>query len=424
MNSFTILFLSALTLNLGLRLWLAGRQIRHVRACRDRVPQAFRQRIPLEMHQLAADYTVARTRFGLTALLVNTLLLLVWTLGGGLHAVDQIWQSMELPTIITGVAVILSVLLLGTLLELPLALYQTFALEQRFGFNKTTLAIFFGDMLKEGLLTLLIAPPLLFIILWLMPAFGEAAAPSPVGSLWWLDVWLLWLGFSLLMLWVYPALIAPLFNHFTPLEDESLQHRIMGLLHRAGFTAKGIFVMDGSRRSTHGNAYFSGLGSNKRIVFFDTLINRLEADETEAVLAHELGHFKHRHIHKHLAITALTSLLGAALLAWLMGRADFYSGLGVPHAASYMALLLLLLISPIFGFFIRPVILWFTRRHEFEADDYAAQQVDADHLISALVKLYQENAATLTPDPCYSAFYDSHPPATIRIAHLAARIRN
>ena len=423
MNNFTLIFLSALLLSLGLKLWLAGRQIRHVRACRDQVPRAFRQRITLEMHQLAADYTIARTRFGLAALLLNTLLLLGWTLGGGLNIVDQFWQSVDLPAISTGIAVILSVLLLASLLELPLSLYQTFILEQRFGFNKTTPAVFISDLIREGLLTLLIAPPLLLLILWLMPSSGQGAAPSPVGSLWWLDVWLVWLGFSLLMLWAYPAVIAPLFNRFSPLADEALQQRIMKLLQRTGFTADGIFVMDGSRRSAHGNAYFSGLGSHKRIVFFDTLINRLNADEIEAVLAHELGHFKHRHIHKHLAATALGSLLGAGLLAWLITQPGFFSGLGVVQASPHLALLLLLLISPVFSFFVRPLIMGYARRHEFEADDYAAEQSDAAHLISALVKLYQDNAATLTPDPCYSLIYDSHPPATIRIAHLATRTR-
>jgi len=424
MNNFTLIFLSALVLGLGLKLWLAGRQIHHVRACRNQVPQAFRQRITLEMHQLAADYTIARTRFGLIALLFNSLLMLGWTLGGGLNAVDQFWQSEELPAITTGIAVILSVLLLASLLELPLSLYQTFVLEQRFGFNKTTPAVFIGDLIREGLLTLLIVPPLLLLILWLMPSPGLEATPSPAGSLWWLDVWLVWLGFSLLMLWAYPAVIAPLFNRFTPLADKALQHRIMKLLQHAGFTASGIFVMDGSRRSAHGNAYFSGLGSHKRIVFFDTLLNRLEPAEIEAVLAHELGHYKHRHIHKHLAATALGSLLGAALLAWLIAQPGFFSGLGVAQVSAHLALLLLLLISPVFSFFIRPLIMWFSRRHEFEADDYAAEQSHASHLISALVKLYQDNAATLTPDPCYSAVYDSHPPATIRIAHLATRIRD
>jgi STE24 endopeptidase len=296
---------------------------------------------------------------------------------------------------------------------LPFSLYHTFVIEERFGFNKTTPVTFIGDLAKQGLLMLLLGVPLTWAALWLMQGSGE---------LWWLYLWLLWAGFSLLMFWAYPAVIAPLFNKFTPLDNEQLQQRIQALLDRCGFKSKGIFVMDGSRRSGHGNAYFTGMGRNKRIVFFDTLLETLEADEIEAVLAHELGHFKRRHVQKRIVIMMLMSLGGLALLGWLIQQTWFYQGLGVTQPSNHLALLLFLMVTPVFTLFLQPLASWFSRRHEFEADDYAASQSSAGYLIRALVKLYKENANTLTPDPLYSAFYDSHPPAPVRVAHLSTRM--
>jgi STE24 endopeptidase len=301
-----------------------------------------------------------------------------------------------------------------SLLDLPFSLYHTFVVEERFGFNKTTAAVFVSDMVKQGLLMLVLGLPLAWTALWLMQGSGE---------LWWLYLWLLWTGFSLLMLWAYPTVIAPLFNKFTLLEDQQLQQRIQELLDRCGFKSKGIYVMDGSRRSGHGNAYFTGMGRNKRIVFFDTLLETLEPDEIEAVLAHELGHFKRRHVQKRIAVMVLGSLAGLALLGWLSQQSWFYQGLGVTRPSDYLALLLFLIAVPVFTLFLQPLASWFSRRHEFEADDYAAKQADAAGLIRALVKLYRENASTLTPDPLYSAFHDSHPPAPVRVAHLSTKLR-
>ncbi|MGB5536125.1 MAG: M48 family metallopeptidase, partial [Thiogranum sp.] len=285
-------------------------------------------------------------------------------------------------------------------------------IEERFGFNKTTLTTFIGDMAKQTLLMLILGVPLAWAALWLMQESGQ---------LWWLYLWLLWAGFSLLMLWAYPAVIAPLFNKFTLLDDENLQQRIQSLLDRCGFKSQGIYVMDGSRRSGHGNAYFTGMGQNKRIVFFDTLLKTLEADEIEAVLAHELGHFKRKHVQKRIMTMMLMSLAGLALLGWLIEQSWFYQGLGVQQPSNHLALLLFLMVSPVFTIFLQPLFSWFSRRHEFEADDYAATQASATDLIRALVKMYKENASTLTPDPLYSAFYDSHPPAPVRVAHLSTK---
>ena len=414
MNLITEIFLVALALSLLLQLWLDRRQIRHVLAHRDAVPEAFRDHIPLEAHQKAADYTVARTRLGMAELVYGTLLLLGWTLGGGLEWLDQAWRSLGWSPIATGVGVILSVLVISSLLDLPFAVYRTFRLEERFGFNRTTPATFVSDLFKQFLLTLLIGAPLVWLVLWLM----ETAGPN-----WWLYVWGVWMGFSLLMLWAWPAFIAPLFNKFEPLDDEALRQRIVNLLARCGFRSNGVFVMDGSRRSSHGNAYFSGLGTNKRIVFFDTLLKSLTPEEVEAVLAHELGHFRHHHIRKRIVLLAGLSLLGLWILAQLMQMPEFYTGLGVSTPSTYMGLILFMMISPVFSTFLSPVMAWFSRRHEFEADDFAARQADPRTLIRALVKLYEENASTLTPDPLYSAFHDSHPPAPVRIAHLSRKLK-
>ncbi len=413
MNWITLIFLLALVLSLGIQFWLDRRQLVHVQRHRNVVPDAFKARIPLAAHQKAADYTVTRLRLGMMELVLGAVLLLLWTLGGGLQLVDSLWRDVTLSPLITGIAVIFSVLIISSLLDLPFAIYRTFVIEQRFGFNRATPGIFISDQIKHLLVMLILGIPLASLVLWLM----QDASP-----LWWLYVWIVWMGFSLLMLWAWPAFIAPIFNKFVPLEDQALKQRIEDLLGRCGFQSNGVFVMDGSRRSSHGNAYFSGLGTNKRIVFFDTLLKSLNPDEVEAVLAHELGHFKRRHIQKRIISMAVLSLAGLAILAWLMKLPEFYSGLGVAEASTYMALILFMMVSPIFSLYLQPLMAHFSRKHEFEADDYAAQQSDAAILIQALVKLYEENASTLTPDPIYSAFHDSHPPAPVRVAHLSRKL--
>jgi STE24 endopeptidase len=413
MNTFSWVFVAALGASVALRLWLAGRQISSVAAHRERVPDAFANAIQLDAHRKAADYTLVKARQGRLELLYDSLLLLGWTLGGGLQWLDSLWLSAGWSPINTGVAVILSAFIIMALLELPFSLYHTFVIEERFGFNKTTPATFIGDLARQALLMLLLGVPLAWAALWLMQSSGR---------LWWLYLGLLWAGFSLLMLWAYPTVIAPLFNKFTPLDNEQLRRQIQTLLDRCGFKSKGIYIMDGSRRSGHGNAYFTGLGRNKRIVFFDTLLETLEANEIEAVLAHELGHFKRKHVQKRIVIMMLMSLAGLALLGWLIQQTWFYQGLGVTQPSHHLALLLFLMVTPVFTLFLQPLASWFSRRHEFEADDYAATQSSAGDLIRALVKLYKENASTLTPDPLYSAFYDSHPPAPVRVAHLSTRI--
>lgn len=413
MNTVTLVFVIALALSVALQWWLGQRQARYVSRHRGNVPEAFQEHISLSDHQKAADYTLAKLRFGKTELLIGTALLLLWTLGGGLNWLDQWWRGVELSPILTGLAVIFSFMLISSLLDIPLSLYRTFRLEERFGFNRMTGKLFVADFMKNILLAVLIGGPLLWLVLWLMQ---DAAA------LWWLYVWAIWMGFSLLMMWAYPTFIAPLFNKFSPLDDQALRERIEKLLARCGFRSNGIFVMDGSRRSSHGNAYFTGLGDNKRIVFFDTLLKSLSPDEVEAVLAHELGHFRRRHIPKRIAVMAVLSFAGLALLGWLLDYAPFYHGLGVEQPSTYIALLLFMLVMPVFTVYLQPLMAAFSRKHEFEADDFAAQQSDAGTLIQALVKLYQENASTLTPDPVYSAFHDSHPPAPVRIAHLSSKM--
>lgn len=414
MNSFSLVFLALLCISLTTQLWLAHRHERHVARHRAAVPAAFADKIPLGAHQKAADYTQAKVRFGRIDGLIGAALLVAWTLGGGLDLLDQAWRSFGLSPLVTGTAFILSMFLLMGLLELPASLYQTFVLEARFGFNKTTPATFVVDLAKQALLVFALGAPLAAAVLWLM---------QQAGTLWWLYVWLLWVGFGLLMIWAYPALIAPLFNKFRPLEEGQVQARINALLKRTGFTSRGIFVMDGSRRTAHGNAYFTGLGRNKRIVFFDNLLKTLVVDEIEAVLAHELGHYKRRHVVKRMLLGFAMSLAGLALLGWLSGQQWFYQGLGVQQPSTHAALMLFLMVAPVFTFFVQPLMAWGSRRHEYEADDFAAEQADAKAMVSALVKLYEENASTLTPDPLYSAFYDSHPPAALRIAHLQAAIR-
>lgn len=413
MNTFSYIFLFVIISGFTLQCLLTRRHIRHVSNHRGKVPSAFADKISLQDHQKAADYTLAKANTGLVELCFATLVLLIWTLGGGLQWLDSLWRNLVLSEILTGVGFIFSFILIGAILDMPFSIYRTFKLEQAFGFNKTTVLTFIVDMIKGAVVMSLIGLPLLALVLWIMQNAGER---------WWLYVWLTWFGFSLLMMWAYPAFIAPLFNKFRALEEGELKQRIENLLVRNGFTSSGIFVMDGSSRSTHGNAYFTGLGANKRIVFFDTLIEELSADEIEAVLAHELGHFKCNHIRKRIAMMAAIFFAGFALLGWLIDLPWFYQGLGVAEASTYMALILFVLVSPTFTLFLQPVFSQMSRKHEFEADDFAAAQARPADLIQALVKLYKENANTLTPDPLYSAFHDSHPPAPIRIAHLAAKM--
>ena len=409
MTAFTYIFLAALALSVLLQVWLATRNIRHVGEHRDQVPPPFNEKISLQAHQRAADYTVARSRLGRLDTVYEALILLAWTLGGGLQWLDGLWRGLDLGPIATGVGFMVSVLLIASVLELPFSIYRTFVIEQRFGFNRITPGLYVADAIKSAALMIIIGAPLMALALWLM---------SITGPRWWLYVWGLWLGFTLLMMWAYPTWIAPLFNRFEPLTDTALRERVEKLLQRCGFKSSGVFVMDGSKRSAHGNAFFGGVGSNKRIVFFDTLIKQLDGEEIEAVLAHELGHFRLHHIRKRIVGLAVASLLGLALLAWLMVQPWFYTSLGLTTPSNYMALMLFMLLAPVFSFLLTPLLSWLSRRHEFQADAFAAQQSNAGTLARALVKLYRENASTLTPDPLYSQFFDSHPPAPIRVRHL------
>ncbi|MBI4984488.1 MAG: M48 family metallopeptidase [Rhodocyclales bacterium] len=386
--------------------------MRHVAAHRAAVPAEFAAGIPLADHQKAADYSIAKTRLFLVELLADVLLTLALTLGGMLHWLDASLAAMlDGRGYAHGLALFAGFGLIGFGVGLPFALYRTFVLEARFGFNKMTPWLVVTDTLKQGLLAVVIGAPLLLAVLWLMAAMGDA---------WWFYVWLFWLGFNLLMLLLYPTLIAPLFNKFAPLEDAVLKARIEALLARCGFQASGLFVMDGSRRSAHGNAYFTGFGKARRIVFFDTLLDKLSHGEVEAVLAHELGHFKRHHVWKRVALLAGVSLALLWLIGQLIAEPGFYLGLGVATPSTAMALILFSIVLPLFSFPLAPLSSYLSRRHEFEADAYAAQQSSANELVAALVKLYRDNAATLTPDPLHSLFYDSHPPASVRTARLRA----
>lgn len=405
----TQIFLLLLLSNRLGELYLMGRQRAAVQRHRPAVPPPFAATISLADHQKAADYTVAKLQLARFALVIDGLLLLGWTVGGGLAWLDGVVALLGWSPLWHGVALILTFSLINALLGLPLTLYQTFVVEQRFGFNCTTPQTFVGDLLKGLLLSLLLGGPLLLLLLWLMEVSGP---------LWWLYGWGAWFGFSLLMMVIYPIWIAPLFNRFVPLDHPELVARIEQLLTRCQFHSNGLFVMDGSRRSRHGNAYFSGLGRQKRIVFFDTLLQSLTPAQIEAVLAHELGHFRLHHIPKRLVGVALLSLGSLALLGWVATEPLFYQALGVPQPSHYMALLLFMLVLPLVSFWIQPLLALSSRRHEFEADAYAAAQSSAVDLVAALVVLYRDNATTLTPDPLYSAVHDSHPPAPIRIARL------
>jgi STE24 endopeptidase len=412
MQTFTIVFLITLLFSTFTQVWLASRHSRFVRAHRDSVPKDFADQIDLAEHQKAADYTCTKTRLNYPSIFLHAIILLIFTLGGGLNSLSSFWSAWLSDPLMHGIALIISTIFLMSIVEIPLSYYRTFVVEQQFGFNKMTRRMFISDLVKQALLSLLLGIPLLFCILWLM---------EKMGTNWWLYAWFAWITFNLLVLAIYPTWIAPIFNKFTPLEDASLKTRIEQLLKKCGFKSSGLFVMDGSRRSSHGNAYFTGFGKTKRIVFFDTLLSRLNTAEIEAVLAHELGHFKRRHVAKRIIWSFIMSLLFLWMLGYLMQQSWFYEGLGVSVASipsTAKALLLFFLVMPVFTFLLQPLSSLYSRKHEFEADEYAAHNASATDLTRALVKLYRDNAATLTPDPLHSAFYDSHPPAAIRIAKL------
>ncbi len=413
MNTFTYIFLIALVISYSVQFWLSHRQANYVLKHRAQVPEAFKESITLEAHQKAADYTIEKGRLSDIDSVVGIVFLLILTLGGGLNFIFDFWSSFEFSAITTGILSLGSVFMVMSLFELPTSLYQTFVIEEKYGFNKSTIQQFITDQLMQLALVVVIGLPLLALILWVMEA---------IGSSWWVWTWAILIGFSLLMSWLYPTLIAPLFNKFTPLEDGTLKTKINQLLERCGFSSNGIFIMDGSKRSGHGNAYFTGMGKNKRIVFFDTLAESLDDEEMEAVLAHELGHFKNKHVIKMLIASSIMSLISLGILGWLINEPWFFSGLGVNTPSNAAALLLFILVSPVFTTFMTPISAYFQRKFEFEADDFAAEYAQASKLISGLVKLYKENASTLTPDPLFSAFHYSHPPAAIRIAHLEPKL--
>jgi STE24 endopeptidase len=418
-TAFSVLFVAFLLLTLILQFWLGSRHIRHILRNRALVPAEFAEKISLPAHQKAADYTIAKTKLGMLAVLINTVTLIGFTLFGGLQ-----WLSVTLfhlcgPGMLYQLSLMASFVLISSLIDFPLDYYKQFVLEQKFGFNKMSKSLFFGDMLKSSLLGALIGLPLIWVMLTLM---------DTSGALWWLYAWVVWSGFQITMMVVFPTWIAPLFNKFTPLDDDSLRARIEGLMQRVGFASKGLFVMDGSKRSAHGNAYFSGFGASKRIVFFDTLLSRLAPEEIEAVLAHELGHFKLKHIVKRISVMFLISLGFLALLGFLKEQIWFFTGLGVNPmllaSDDAMALILFMLSLPVFTFILSPLMSISSRKHEFEADAFAAKHTNPENLIAALVKLYEDNASTLTPDPLHSAFYDSHPPASVRIRKLQSNLQH
>jgi STE24 endopeptidase len=410
MHAFTVVFLAALALATATRVWLALRHVRHVTANRHAVPPGFAESVALPAHQKAADYTVAKTRLGIVDAAVSAAVLLAFTLGGGLEALFDVWaRAFDPGGYAHSIALILGVAAITAAIDLPLSVYRTFVIEARFGFNRVTPWLFAADLAKGVALGLAIGVPLVLVVLWLV---------DRMGSRWWLYVWLTWIAFNLAMVVAYPTLIAPLFNRFTPLADAALEERIERLLARCGFRSKGLFVMDGSKRSSHGNAYFTGFGAAKRIVFFDTLLSRLGPGEVEAVLAHELGHFKRHHVWKRIAWLCVASLAFLAGLGYLIDQPWFYAALGVERRSTALALVLFVMVVPVFTFILHPIGSLYSRRHEYEADAYAARHAEAEALIRALVTLYRDNAATLTPDPVHSAFYDSHPPAALRIARL------
>ena len=410
MNGFTWIFIGVLAAACATRLWLAARQIRHVRMHRGAVPGMFAEAIPLASHQKAADYTVAKARLGIIDVALDAVILLVLTLGGVLQWLSMLWErAFEPQSLWHGTALILTVLFVKAVLGLPLDLYRIFVIEERFGFNRITLKLYIIDGIKHMIVGAVLGIPLLLVILWLMQA---------AGSLWWLYAWIVLVAYSLFLQMIYPAVVMPLFNKFSPLSDPVLAAKVEDLLRRTGFRSRGLFIMDGSKRSSHGNAFFTGFGAAKRIVLFDTLVSRLQPTEVEAVLAHELGHYKLHHVIKGMALSWGFSFALLLVLGVLTNQPWFYQGLGMTTATPAIALLLFMLVLGEFTFFLQPLLSLFSRKNEYEADRYAAANADAAELVRALVKLYHDNSATLTPDPLHSAYYDSHPPAAMRIARL------
>jgi STE24 endopeptidase len=415
-STFTAIFLVAVALTLAVDLWLLVRQIASVRRHRDAVPAAFAGRVGAEAHRKAADYTVAHTRLAIVSTIVGTLVLVALTRGRGIAFLTGVTGIVDAPPLVQDLVLIVAVVLVTGIVSLPFSLYRTFVIEQRFGFNRTTFRTWLADLGKGILVGALLGLPIAAVIIALM---------RWAGDLWWAWAWAAWMAFQLCVLALYPTLIAPLFNKFTPMPEGAARARIEALLARCGFASKGLYTMDGSKRSAHGNAYFTGFGRAKRIVMFDTLLDRLSPDETEAVLAHELGHFKLKHVAKRIAWSALMSLALFALLAWVMKQDWFYQGLYVPPSQDRpgVALVLFFLVLPVFTFLLAPLASWYSRRHEYQADAFAAQHASAAAMVSALVRLYEDNASTLTPDPLHSAFHDSHPPAALRVAHLEGLAR-
>jgi STE24 endopeptidase len=415
MHTFTIIFLIALAFSYAIQFWLSIRQKSFVLNHRATVPEAFKATVALDAHQKAADYTVEKGKLGDIDSVIGIIFLLLLTLGGGISMAFNYWSTFDLSPMLADLAAVATIFLVMTLFEIPTSLYSTFVIEEKFGFNKSNLAQFFKDQGISLALVMIIGMPILALLIWVMDS---------IGSLWWLYAWAILMSISLLMSWLFPTIIAPLFNKFTPMEDGTLKDRIQNLLQRCGFSSNGIYIMDGSKRSGHGNAYFTGIGNNKRIVFYDTLIDSLDDEELEAVLAHELGHFKCKHVTKMLIASSITTLCSFAVLGWLITQDWFFSGLGVDTHSNAAALLLFMLVSPVFTIFMQPISAYFQRKFEFEADDFASQNAKPSKMISGLVKLYEENASTLTPDPLYSAFHYSHPPAAIRIAHLETKMHS
>ena len=401
-------FITVLTLSTAIHLWLAKRHIQFVSHHKNKVPDAFKKNISIKDHQKAANYTIAKSELGRKDTLIQACMLALLTLGGLISMISNFFDWITSP-LLKDVAMILSVLFISSLIDLPFNYYKTFKIDEEFGFNRMTKKLFFADLYKQMILGLLLGLPILLVALWML---------DNAGAYWWFYLWAVWSLFNLLILAVYPTWIAPFFNKFSPLKDKTLKTKIIALLKKCGFTSQGLFVMDGSVRSNHGNAYFTGFGKNKRIVFFDTLLERLNHNEIEAVLAHELGHFHHNHVKKRIVMMFIVSFIGLAMLGYFKDQSWFYHGLGITEPSNGSALLLFMLVGPTFIFFIRPIMAFYSRQNEFEADRYAKKHSSAKFLKESLVKLYRDNASTLTPDPLYSAFYDSHPPAIQRIAKL------
>ena len=410
-NFFTFIFLFAILTSVVALLWLNFRQDREIKSSFNEVPEGFNETITLEDHQKAGHYTQAKLLVNHFEIIFSTIVLLIWTLGGAMNWVDVFLHERISDPILLGTVFILSIMLIASFIDLPFSIYRNFILEERFGFNQMTIKTFTGDLIKELILTLALGMPLIYAILYLMNM-------SAIGDYWWIYVWAILSLFTITMMWIYPTFIAPIFNKFKPLENNSLRNRIDNLLERTGFGSDGIFVMDGSKRSSHGNAYFTGIGKNKRIVFFDTLLKGMEEKEIEAILAHELGHFHHKHVRQRIVSSFIFSLASLALLGYLIKQGWFFHGLGISEPSAHTALVLFSLTLPVFSFFITPISNLISRKHEFQADAFAASHTDANDLISSLTKLYRENSSTLSPDRYYSAFHDSHPSAILRIARL------